>query len=255
MKKSEHKVAIITGAASGIGKAMTFLFVSNGYKVIAADINTQKLSLLQQETEAMGGEIITVVTNMAKSEDIDTMFSTALEHYGTVDTLINNAGIMDDFSPVGETDEDMLLKVLNINLIGPFIATKKAINIMLTNGGGNIINIASVAGLYGSRAGAAYTTSKHGLIGLTKNTAFMYAKKGIRCNAIAPGGVETTIGESEFMKKTNTTAYAIMEPGMLTNPRSGKPIEIAQAALFLASEEASFINGTILTADGGWTSY
>jgi NAD(P)-dependent dehydrogenase (short-subunit alcohol dehydrogenase family) len=255
MKKIENKVAIITGAASGIGKATAILFAAEGYKVIATDINQQKLDELQQEVIKSGGTITTVIANIAISDDIDKMFTKAIENYGTVDVLINNAGIMDDFSPAGDVDEVMLQKVINVNLIGPFLAIKKAVNIMATKGTGSIINIASIAGICGARAGAAYSTSKHGLIGLSKNTAFMYAKKGIRCNVIAPGGVETNIGESEFMKKSNNSALEMIQPGIVLNPRMGQPIEIANATLFLASEEASYVNGAVITIDGGWTCY
>lgn len=255
MKKLENKVSIVTGAASGIGKAIAMLFANEGSKVIATDINQDKLDLLEQEIKKSGGEITTILADMGKSEDIETLFKVAIKHYGTIDVLVNNAGIMDDFSPVGDIEELMLEKVIKVNLIGPFLAMKKAVNLMLQKDSGSIINIASIAGLCGSRAGAVYTTSKHGLIGLSKNTAFMYANKGIRCNTIAPGGVETNIGESEFMKKTNLKAFEIIQPGMVNNPRMGQPIEIANAALFLASNDSSFVNGAVLTVDGGWTSF
>lgn len=255
MKKLENKVSVITGAASGIGKTIATLFAAEGSKVIATDINKEKLELLEQEIKNAGGEITTVLADMGKSEDIQTIFNVAIKQYGTVDVLVNNAGIMDDFSPVGDVEELMLEKVIKVNLIGPLLAIKKAVNLMLQKGSGSIINIASIAGLCGARAGAVYTTSKHGLIGLSKNTAFMYAQNGIRCNTIAPGGVETNIGESEFMKKTNLKGFEIIQPGMANNPRMGQPIEIANAALFLASNDSSFVNGAVLTIDGGWTSY
>lgn len=255
MGKLNNKVAIITGAASGIGKAIAILFASEGSKIIATDVNEEKLEILQNEIIASGGIITTVIANISDREDIEKIFAKTIENYGTVDILVNNAGIMDDFSPVGDVSEDMLDKVININLIGPMIAMKKAINIMLKKQSGVIINISSIAGICGARAGATYTTSKFGLIGLTKNTAFMYSKKGIRCNAIAPGGVETNIGESEFMKNSNLEALELIQQGIAINPRMGQPSEIATAALFLASDDASYVNGTVLTIDGGWTSY
>jgi len=255
MKKLKNKVSIVTGAASGIGKAIATLFAAEGSKVIATDINQDKLDILKQEIKNAGGEITTVLADIGKEEDIEILFKTALIQYGTVDVLVNNAGIMDDFSPVGEVEEQMLEKVIKVNLIGPLLAMKKAVNLMLQKGSGSIINIASIAGFCGARAGAVYTTSKYGLIGLSKNTAFMYAKKGIRCNTIAPGGIETNIGESQFMKKTNLKAFEIIQPGIANNPRMGQPIEIASAALFLASNDSSYVNGAVLTVDGGWTSY
>jgi NAD(P)-dependent dehydrogenase (short-subunit alcohol dehydrogenase family) len=123
---------------------------------------------------------------------------------------------------------------------------------MLKQGKGVIINVSSIGGLFGARAGVAYTTSKHALIGLTKNIGFQYSQKGIRCNAIAPGGVETNIGDN---MKPNQFGYEKLSLGMQTNPRMGKPSEIAELALFLASDKSSFINGTVITADSGWTAY
>lgn len=255
MGKLNNKVAIITGAASGIGKAIAILFASEGSKIIATDVNEEKLEILQNDIRTSGGTISTVIANMAVREDIEKIFDKAIENFGTVDILVNNAGIMDDFSPVGDVDDIMLDKVININLIGPMLAMKKAVKIMLNKQSGVIINISSIAGICGARAGAVYTTSKFGMIGLTKNTAFMYAKKGIRCNAIAPGGVETNIGESEFMKNSNLAALELIQQGIVINPRMGQPSEIATAALFLASDDSSYVNGTVVTIDGGWTSY
>jgi NAD(P)-dependent dehydrogenase (short-subunit alcohol dehydrogenase family) len=132
---------------------------------------------------------------------------------------------------------------------------QRTIKLFLNKKSGNIINIASIGGLFGGRAGAAYTASKFALVGLTKNTGYLYAKKGIRCNAIAPGAVETHISETiDYSKLTEEIKDRIM-PGLVLNPRNGKPIEIAKIALFLASEDSSFINGSVLVADEGWTAY
>jgi NAD(P)-dependent dehydrogenase (short-subunit alcohol dehydrogenase family) len=132
---------------------------------------------------------------------------------------------------------------------------QRSVKLFLNKKSGNIINIASVGGLNGGRAGAAYTASKFALIGLTKNTGYLFAKKGIRCNAIAPGAIETNISETiDFSKMTEDIKDRIM-PGMVLNPRNGKPLEIAKIALFLASEESSFINGSVIVADEGWTAY
>lgn len=132
-------------------------------------------------------------------------------------------------------------------------ATRKALQIFLEKKSGVIINVASAGGLQGARAGAAYTASKHAVVGFTKNTGFMYANEGIRCNAIAPGGVETNIGSS--MTNVNPFGMGRIQPGLAVNPRVGKPEEIAQIALFLASEDSSFVNGTVITGDAGWTAF
>lgn len=144
---------------------------------------------------------------------------------------------------------------MKVNVDGPFRAMRAVLPVMLEKGSGAIINIASVGGLQGARAGAAYTTSKHALIGLTKNTGFVYAKSGIRCNAIAPGAMETNIADTIDFTKISALANAQIMPGMVTNPRSSKPEEVAQVALFLASEDASFVNGAVIVADGGWTAH
>ena len=255
MKKLENKVAIVTGAGAGMGKAIASLFASEGCKVVAADINEDRLEALKAAIAASGGEVTPLLANMAVEADIENMIQTALTEYGRLDILVNNAGIMDHFAPVGELDNEMWDKVMKINVEGPFKAMRSAVRIFLAQGSGVILNIASVGGLQGARAGAAYTTSKHALIGLTKNTCFMYSKSGIRCNAIAPGAVNTSISDTiDFSKITPLVNDRIMA-GMPLNPRTGEPDEIARAALFLVSEDASFVNGQTLTVDGGWTAY
>lgn len=255
MKKLENRVSIITGAGSGMGKAIALLFASEGSKVVATDINQERLDLLEKEIEEIGGIVHTVLANIAKEEDIENMINVATSSFGTLDILVNNAGIMDHFAPVGEVDNSMWEKVMAVNVDGPFKAMRSALKIFLAKGSGNIINIASLGGLNGARAGAAYTTSKHALIGLTKNTGYMYAKSGIRCNAIAPGAVNTNIGDTiDFSKITPLVNERIM-PGMALNPRTGDPAEIAKVALFLASDDSSFVNGAVLVTDGGWSAY
>jgi NAD(P)-dependent dehydrogenase (short-subunit alcohol dehydrogenase family) len=162
---------------------------------------------------------------------------------------------MDNFEAVDMVDESEWTKVFSVNLIAPYRLMQRTIKLFLNKKSGNIINIASIGGLNGGRAGAVYTASKFALIGLTKNTGYLFAKKGIRCNAIAPGAVETQISDSiDYSKLTEDIKERIM-PGLVLNPRNGKPIEIAKIALFLASEESSFVNGSVIVADGGWSAY
>lgn len=255
MKKLENKVAIVTGAGAGMGKAIATLFAQEGCKVVATDINESRLEELKSAIAAFGGVLTTLSANMAIEADIERMIQTAVDNYGSLDILVNNAGIMDHFAPVGELDNEMWEKVMKVNVEGPFKAMRSAVKVFLTKGSGTIVNLASVGGLYGGRAGAAYTASKHALIGLTKNTGYMYSKSGIRCNAIAPGAVNTSISDTiDFTKITPLVNDRIMS-GMPLNPRSGEPSEIAAAALFLASEDSSFVNAQVLTVDGGWTGY
>lgn len=255
MKRLEKRVAIITGAASGLGKAISILFASEGAKVIAADVNKDSLEKLRKEIIAIGCNVTTLVADITKPADIEKIVDATLENFGTIDILVNNAGIMDDFSPVGDVKDDMWLRVMEINLNGPMRLMRSALKIMLKNKSGSIINISSIGGLQGARAGAAYTASKHALIGLTKNTGYMYSKSGIRCNAIAPGSMETNIGANIDFGHLNILASTMIMPGMVINPRTSKPMEVANLALFLASDEASFINGSIVVADGGWIAY
>jgi NAD(P)-dependent dehydrogenase (short-subunit alcohol dehydrogenase family) len=200
-----------------------------------------------------GGIATAVMANVAKEQDIQNIIDTAIDTYGTLDILVNNAGIMDNFVPAAEVTDELWERVFAINITGPMRATRKALPIFIKKGSGIIINIASAGGLLGSRAGVSYTASKHAVIGLTKNVGFQYAKLGIRCNAIAPGAVNTNIGKTIYNPSQFGMERAMA--GMNLNPRVGEPEEIAKVALFLACDDSSFINGTVITADSGWTAY
>ena len=181
------------------------------------------------------------------------MIDEAIGTYGTLDILVNNAGIMDNFVPAAAITDELWEKVFAVNVTGPMRAIRKALPIFVEKKSGIIINIASAGGLMGSRAGAAYTASKHAVVGLTKNVGFQYAKLGIRCNAIAPGGVNTNIGAT--INNPNKFGMERAMAGINLNPRVGEPEEIAKIALFLACDDSSLINGAIITADAGWTAY
>lgn len=249
--KLEGKVAVVTGAASGMGKAIAELYAEEGAKVVLADLNLEGVEKVAAEVTNKGGTAQAIKVNVAESLDIEKMIDTAVSEYGTLDILVNNAGIMDGFEPVGEITDEKWDLLFNINTKGVMRAMRKAMPIFLEKEKGVIINIASTGGFCGAHAGAAYAATKHAVIGLTKNTGFMYAKKGIRCNAIAPGAVETNIGLS--MKNVNEFGMNRASLAHALSPRSGQPEEIAQVALFLASDEASFVNGAVVTVDGGWT--
>ncbi|MET3506602.1 SDR family oxidoreductase [Halalkalibacter oceani] len=249
----QDKVAVITGAASGMGKAIANVYAKEGAKVVVSDINAEAANQTVDEIKSAGGEAIAVVANVAKEEDIQNLIDTAVNSYGTLDILVNNAGIMDNFEAAADIQDESWEKIFAINTTSVMRATRKALPIFLEKQKGVIINIASAGGLQGARAGATYTASKHAVVGFTKNTGFMYAQKGIRCNAIAPGAVETNIGTS--MTNINEFGIGRTQPGLAINPRTGKPEDIANIALFLASDEADFVNGTVITADAGWTAY
>ncbi len=249
--KLQGKVAVVTGAASGMGKAIAELYAREGAKVIVADLNLEGAEAVVKEITDNNGVAKAVQVNVAKQEDIDNMIDTAVREYGTLDILVNNAGIMDGFEPVGEISDERWDMIFDVNTKGVMRAMRKAIPLFLEKGKGVIINTASTGGFNGAHAGATYGASKHAVIGLTKNTGYMYAQKGIRCNAIAPGAVETNISAS--MKNISPFGMERTKPVQGVIPRIGQPEEIAQVALFLASDESSFINGAVITADGGWT--
>lgn len=252
MKKLEKKVVLITGAGSGIGKAIAELFAQHGAQVLLADLRYENIEIVADQIHKQQGIATCFAADISHALDVDELINYAIDKYGKLDILVNNAGVMDDFTPAGEASEELWNKVLGTNLTGVFLTSKAALSIFTHQGSGNIINIASIGGLFGGRAGAAYTASKHGVIGLTKNIGYQYATKGIRCNAIAPGGVETNILVNAH---PNPFGFDRMNAGTGNIPEPGYPEDIATIALFLASDESRFINGSIVTADGAWTAY
>lgn len=249
----KDKVAIVTGAASGMGKAIAELYAKEGAKVVISDFNFEGAQAVAEAIKEKGGAAIANRTNVAESADLERLFAETKEAFGKLDILVNNAGIMDGMEPVGEITDEKWDRVFAVNTTGVMRAMRIAANIFLEQGHGVIVNNISAGGLRGARAGAAYTASKHAVTGLTKNTAYMYAHSGIRCNGIAPGGVETNISAS----MTNISEFGAERQmtGNETMPRVGKPAEIAQLALFLGSDESSFVNGQVIAADAGWTAY
>lgn len=253
--KLKDKVSIVTGASSGIGRDIAYYFAKEGATVYAVARRIERLEELSKEAKDLEGEIIPIEADLMSKEKTEEMIEEAYEKSGKLDILVNNAGIMDDFSPIGDVEDNMIERIFKLNVYSPMYAMRKAVNIFLENDGGNIINISSLGGLYGARAGAVYTASKHALTGLTKNTAFMYSKKNIRANEINPGGIATEVGSGEFMQNVNKEGIDMAMSGVAGNPREGQSNEIASIAVFLASDDSSYINGESIKADGGWTAY
>ena len=249
--KLSGKTAIVTGAGSGMGRAIAKLFAEEGARVVAFDLNEDAVQAVVDEIKAAGGEVLGIAGNVTNQTDIDKLVDAAKDTFGSVDILVNNAGIMDNFMTVGEVTDELWDRVLGVNLTGPMKLARAAIQVMeKQNRGGVIINNASVGGLFGTRGGAAYVASKHALIGLTKNIAATHGTLGkIRANAIAPGGVNTNIG-STITAPSELGMRAIQGAG---EAPMGEPEQIANVALFLASDDSSFVNGDVLKADGGWT--
>jgi NAD(P)-dependent dehydrogenase (short-subunit alcohol dehydrogenase family) len=248
----QGKVAVITGAASGIGLAMATRFAAEGAQLVAGDWNAQRLDDAVAQLQSAGATIVGAQGNIADKETAEQLIDLAIYTYGRLDILCNNAGVMDYMQGVGELSDDIWRRVLSINLDGPMFTSRRAIPHMIKQGSGSIINTASTAGISGGAAGAAYTASKHALVGLTRNTAWIYAGQGIRCNAICPGGTKTNIAETMPPERLDAAgaaragAFAALIPAMLD------PEDIAALALYLASDEARYINGAVIPADAGW---
>jgi len=246
----EGKVAVITGAASGIGLAIARLFVAEGAKVVAVDWHAEAIAAAVTD---IGGGIVGIIGNVADEADSVAMIDRAVAEFGRIDILVNNAGVMDLFQSVADVDNETWRRCMSVNVDGPMYAMRLAVPLMLAQGGGSIVNIASVAAIGGGAAGAAYTASKHALIGLTKSTAYQYAKLGLRCNALAVGGVSTNIMESVKTDALDQEALGRLGAFHASNPGTLDPVDIANAVLFLASDDARHLNGAVLPVDMGWS--
>lgn len=249
------KTAAITGAGSGIGKAMVERYLAEGASVVAADINEESLkALLEELTGEYADKLRTLKVNVSNKDEVEAMIDYTVDAFGKMDIIINNAGIMDNLLPIAEMPDSVWERIMSINLDSVMYACRKAVQYFLKeNREGTIINTASLSGLCAGRGGLAYTTSKFAVVGLTKNVAFMYSDAGIRCNAICPGAIESNIGSG--MREPSKLGMMKAVTGNAGRTRNGSPDEVATAAVFLASDAASFINGETLTIDGGWSAY
>ncbi|MFJ8884945.1 SDR family NAD(P)-dependent oxidoreductase [Streptomyces sp. NPDC102402] len=241
---------IVTGAGSGIGRATALLFAKEGARIVIADVDDASARTVAQEAEQAGGTAVTVIGDLRDQAVVDRVASTAVEEFGGIDVLVNNAGIMDSMSAAADTGDDEWERVIGINLTAPFRLTRAVLPHMLAVGKGAVVFTASEASMRGSAAGAAYTASKHGIAGLTKSLAVMYRDKGIRSNAIAPGGTVTNIRVNADPTAHGPAALA-RYMGNVGSPAQAE--EQAAAIVFLASDAAGNINGAILPVDNGWS--
>lgn len=237
------KTVIVTGAASGIGRATASRIAREGGRVIAADISAEKLDALKAEFP----DVVTVAGDLTQQSAIDAVIAAAGDR---IDALANVAGINDDFSPAGETTDAVWDRVIAINLTAPFKLMRAVLPLMEAAGGGSILNVSSEAGLRGNSSGNAYTASKHGIIGVTKSAAFIYGPKGIRVNSVAPGGVATGIPMPPNMSEYGSARLAPFQQAI---PTVATAEHLAASITFLLSDDAVNINGVVLASDGGWS--
>lgn len=245
----ERKCVVVTGASSGMGRKIALDFAKEGATVIAVARRLERLEEIAKEAEGFVGKILPYQGDISLEEVNNGMIDYAVKECGKLDVLVNNAGIMDEFTPIGELTDELFNKVMAVNLNGPIYAMRKAVQVMLEQETkGSIVNIASIGGVCGARAGVAYTASKHAIVGATKNTAYMYAGK-IRCNVVCPGGVETEVMNSQ----TNISQFGVgrIMAGLDTSIPAGKVEDISTAVLYIASDDAKFMTGAEIVIDGG----
>lgn len=251
--KLQNKAIVVTGASSGMGKAIVERFVKEGAFVVAVARRRERLEALAESLSGEAGRIVPYVGDVSKAEDCEGMIDTCVKEFGKLDVLVNNAGVMDDMSTVASATDEKYDYVMGINVYGPFAAMRKALNVFLAQGnGGNIITVSSV-GAQHQVSGAVYGASKAAVNALCRHTAFTYRNEKIRCNVIAPGGIKTEISTS--MGMPNTDGYGRIQGVQALMPGMGEGTDIADLALFLAGDESAFVSGQIIAIDGGWTAF
>ncbi|GAA2453451.1 SDR family NAD(P)-dependent oxidoreductase [Agromyces soli] len=241
----DGRTIVVTGAASGIGRATASRIVREGGRVVAVDISAERLE--EFAASAPEGQVVAVAADVTKQDDIDRVVAAA---GGRIDGLANVAGVNDDFSPLAETSDAIWDRVIGINLTGVFKLTRAVLPGMVEAGRGSVVNVASEAGIRGNASGNAYTVSKHGVVGLTRSAAFMYGPQGIRVNAVAPGGVATGI---PFPPHVSEAGQARLTPFQQQIPTIATAEQLAASITFLLSDDGVNINGAVLPSDGGWS--
>jgi NAD(P)-dependent dehydrogenase (short-subunit alcohol dehydrogenase family) len=246
-KMFENKVAMVTGGGSGIGAAMARRFAEEGATVVVADLDEKAAGKVASAIEKDGGTAVAVRQDVGDPESVEKSVEFAVQKFGRLDVAVNNAGITGDLAPTADYSLEGWDKVIAVNLSGVFYGMKYQIPAMLRSGGGSIVNIASILGSVGGRDSAGYNAAKHGVVGLTKTAALEYSKDGVRVNAIGPGYIDTPL--------LNALDREVYDGLVDLHPigRLGKPEEVAELAVFLASDKASFVTGSYHLVDGGYT--
>ncbi|MFC9765204.1 SDR family NAD(P)-dependent oxidoreductase [Rhodococcus jostii] len=244
------RTAVITGGASGIGRASALRFASEGAEVVVWDLDPVGIDAVVTEIRQAGGRADGVAVDISDASAVAAAAAETAAVAGDVTVLMNNAGVLDDYAPILDTDEALWDRTIGVNLKGMFLVTRAVLPSMIAAGGGSIVNTASVAAFIAGGGGTAYTSSKHGVVGFTRQMSFDYAHQNVRVNAIAPGAVETGMSKDILYNEDLPVVEALRSAPA---GRHAQPEELANVALFLVSDEASFVHGAVYVADGGWT--
>ncbi len=243
------RIALITGAATGIGRATAIAFANAGANLALADIDSAQMDQTRRLAEQAGAKVLCLSADLSSTAQVERMVAQTVSRFGRIDCAFNNAGISGEIAPLADSSEDNWDTVIGINLKSVWACMKYEIRQMLTQGAGAIVNTASVLGLVGGARAPAYVASKHGVMGLTKSAAIAYAAQGIRVNAVCPGYIETPLIDKVMQQHPEYRDQIIAQHPI---GRMGSPEEIAQAVLWLCSDGASFVTGHGLAADGGF---
>ena len=252
-KLLNDKVALVTGGGSGIGRATAIIFAREGAKVMVADLNGEAAEQVKEEIIARGGEAAAIRADVSKEEDARAMVRATLDAFGALDVAFNNAGIEGLIAPTHEYPPDAWQRIIAINLTGVYLGMRYQIPVMREQGGGAIVNTASILGVVAFENTPGYTAAKHGVIGLTKTAALENAQHGIRINAVCPGFIETPLVMERGVQAGRDPAVYEELKRLHPMGRLGQPEEIAEAVAWLASSAASFVTGHALMVDGGYT--
>ncbi|NJP67805.1 SDR family NAD(P)-dependent oxidoreductase [Streptomyces spiramenti] len=242
---------VVTGAASGIGRTAALRFAALGDGVLVVDLDADGTARTVEDVRSAGGRAVGLCGDLIEHSVVDEVARRAVAEFGRIDVVVNNAGVMDRMSAVHETDDAEWERVIAVNLTAPFLLTRAVLPHMLAAGSGVLVFTGSEAGLRGGAAGAAYTAAKHGVAGLVRNLAVMYRGRGVRANAVAPGPVRTGMRVSP---RPDADGPRVVGPLVASGSgRLGEAEEAAAAIVFLASDDASFVNGAVLPVDDGWS--
>lgn len=243
MGKLQDRVALIYGGTSGLGEATAKLYAKEGAKVAIAGRSVERGNEIVDAIKHEGGEAIFVEVDLMETDQIKQSVQDTVDAFGTIDILYNGAGILDEYVGIIETDEEEFDQIVQLNIKAPFIATKEVMPIFVEKGKGVVINLGSQGSKFAGVGGTSYVTSKHALVGFNKQLAYDYGDKGIKALLLAPGFIDTPMTDDVEEERLND----------IPDRRAGKPEEVAKLALFLASDDSNYMNGTEVYMDGGWT--